>query len=443
MWRYTCAALVLWVVNPELRRLFEWRFGYGSVDVFPLLPFLAVLPHVWSLTYGGGWRRLSRPLTIASWIWLGAFGYAFVLAVAKGNVLPGAYAFANFVLPIVIGLWVAADELPTLKAYARTMRLLYVLTTIVSAYGIVQYVVAPEWDRLWLRHVIESGSLSFGLPAPFEIRVFSMLSSPQPFGTFVAIMLLFALPGLSLRRPLGLLPIPIWIVAFGLSLDRTGWLIFAAGAVIYTLLAPSRGVIVATASLCAALVAGAVLILPAATGNGDVVAVLQSRLTTFSDLENDRSGNERRELYASALGRIAQAPLGEGLGVVGTSTKLGSAAVTTDVDSGLLGRLFEMGLPGAALFLTTLGVLVAAAGRVWQSAQRAQDAAVQGIAAVAIAAIVSHLGSEIFTDLAGLPLLALWLICALAARPDSINFQRLVMPVRHLPRDMRQPVTCA
>ena len=73
MWLYTYGALVLWVVNPELRRIFDWRFGYSALDVFPLLPFIAVLPHLWSLTYGGGWRRLSRPLLIATWVWLGAF----------------------------------------------------------------------------------------------------------------------------------------------------------------------------------------------------------------------------------------------------------------------------------------------------------------------------------------------------------------------------------
>ena len=384
----------------------------------PLLPFIAVLPHLWSLTYGGGWRRLSRPLLIATWVWLGAFTYAMVVAVAVGNSLPGAYTFANFVLPIGIGLWIAADDLPIHNSYARTTRLLFVLTTVVSVYGIVQYVVAPDWDRLWLRHVIAAGSLSFGLPAPFEIRVFSMLSSPQPFGTFMAIMLLFALPQLSLRRPLALAQLPLWLVAFALSLDRTGWLIFASGASIYVLLAPRRGMLLAAIGACAGLLCGAIVMLPALTGNEDVITMLQNRMTSFADLESDRSGNERRELYDTAVARIAAAPLGEGLGVVGTATKLAASAATTDVDSGMLARVFEMGIPGALLIFTTLGLLVVSMFGQWLRAMRLGDTRLQSIDGVALAALVSLAGSEIFTDVAGLPLLTLWLICGTALRPD-------------------------
>jgi hypothetical protein len=190
MWVYTLGTLVLWVVNPELRRVFEWRFGYGTIDVFPVLPFLAVLPHVFSLTYGGGWQRLPRPLMFASWVWLGAFCYAFSLAIVNGNAAPGAYSMCNFVLPLGLGLWIAADGASARDAMSRVTRVAFVLTSVISVYGIVQYAVAPEWDRFWLKHVIAGGASSFGRPEPLQIRVFSMLASPGPFGGFMALMLL-------------------------------------------------------------------------------------------------------------------------------------------------------------------------------------------------------------------------------------------------------------
>ena len=425
MWWYTLGVLVLWVVNPELRRLAEWRFGAAPVDVFPVLPLLALIPHSWSLTLGGGWRRLSRPLVIATWTWLGAFSYALVVAIANGNIAPGAYAFASFVLPIGIGLWFAADSAPFGQAYGRVTRLLFGLTTVISIYGIVQFVVAPPWDTLWLTNVIAGGSLSFGRPAPFMIRVFSVLNSPGPFGSFMAVMLVLALPQLNLRRPWLLAQIPFWLVAIGLSLDRSGWLLFASGAVIYLALTPRRAALLVTAGFSAALLAVLIVVLPAIVGNDGVLKNLGDRFSSFSDLDQDRSGNERRNLYDTGLQLLWDAPFGHGLGVVGTATKLSDTAATTDFDSGVLARLVEMGLPGVALFSGALAMLTAATFRAWNCAGFERDVALQSVAGMALAVVLALVGSEIFGDVSGILILLLWLICgmAISAQPVSRQYQ--------------------
>jgi O-antigen ligase len=352
-------------------------------------------------------------------VWLGAFGYALVIALVNDNLLPGTYDFANFVMPLGIGLWVAADDAPLATAYSRVTRLLFALTTVISVYGIVQYVIAPEWDALWLRNAITGGALSFGRAAPFQIRVFSMLNSPGPFGNFMALMLLLALPQLSLRRPWALAQIPFWLVAFGLSLDRSGWLLFAFGTVVYLLLTPRRGALLATAGLSAALLAVLVVILPAAIGNDAVLTSLNDRFASFSDLDSDRSGKDRLNLYDTGVSLISETPFGHGLGVLGTATKLGDSAATTDFDSGVLARLVEMGIPGFMLFLVTLYVLAAAILRVWRQAGRSRDATLQSIAGMAFAVLISLLETELFGDISGLLILTLWLICGLTIRADS------------------------
>jgi putative inorganic carbon (HCO3(-)) transporter len=414
MWWYTLCTVIVWVINPELRRVFDWRFGNPAVDLFPLLPFVSVMPHVWSLTYGAGWQRLSRPLLIATWLWLGGFGYAFIIAVANGNLLPGAYSFANFVLPSAVGLWIAADRTPFVMAYGRITRLLFVLTTIISAYGIVQYAVAPEWDALWLRQAILEGANSFGSPEPFQIRVFSMLASPQPFGTFMALMLLLALPQLSLKRPLLLIQLPIWLIAFGLSLDRSGWLMFAFGLLIYIVLTPRRGMLLVTASISTAMVLGLVVALPEVIGNDAVLTSLSNRMASLSDLDRDRSENDRRQLYASSMAMMSEAPLGEGLGVFGTATKLSSPPTESYIDSGFIARFVEMGVPGAALFLATLAVLATALFRTWQQARRSSDILLQGIAGIALTSLSSLFWLQLSGEVSGLPMFTLWLICGIA-----------------------------
>jgi hypothetical protein len=433
MWVYTLGTFVLWVVNPELRRVFEWRFGYGGVDVFPLFPFLAVLPHVFSLTYGGGWQRLPRPLMFSTWVWLGAFCYAFVLAIVNGNATPGAYSLCNFVLPLGLGLWIAADPASAPDAVSRVTRVAFLLTSVISVYGIVQYVVAPEWDRLWLEHVIAGGALSFGRPEPFQIRVFSMLASPGPFGGFLAVMLLFALPHLSVRRLWLLAQMPIWLVAFGLSQDRSGWLLFGLGACVYLLLSPRRGAMLFAGGICAALMTGLVVLLPAMVGNDGVFQTLSDRFSTLSDPDSDRSANDRLNLYGATVSQIVDAPFGYGLGVVGTATKLSDSSATTDVDSGFLCRLLEMGVPGFAMFVGALGVLMATLLKMRYGAGRVADVALQMQSSMAISVLVALFGSELSGDVSGLLMLALWLVCGVTLRA-YLPMQRAVTDERAFSR---------
>ncbi len=431
MWWYTLGALVLCVVNSELRRICEWRFIPIS-SMLPLLPFLAVIPHVWSLTYGGGWQRLPRPLLIAAWLWLGAFGYGLTIAVVSGNILSSSYTFASFVLPIGIGLWVAADRTPFARAYARITSLLFALTTVVSAYGIVQYVVAPEWDCLWLRGAMAEGALSFGRPEPFAIRVFSMLPSPGPFGTFMAIMLLLALPQLSIRRPWLLAQLPVWFVAFGLSLDRSGWLVFAFGAIVYLALTPRRGPLLAAAAISGALIVGFTLLLPAAVGNDTIMNTLNARFSTFSDLDRDRSSNDRRFLYDSSVAMIAQAPLGRGLGIFGTATKIGSPPTNQYIDSGFIARMVEMGPPGFCLFVTTFGLLGAIILGVWRQARCTGNTALQSVAGAAFAILSALFGFQLSGEIGGLPMLMLWLTSGLAIRGQSALAATNLIEIREL-----------
>lgn len=419
MWRYTLAVLVLWMVNSELRRVYDWKFGFSTLEGLAVIPLLALIPHVWSLTFGGGWARLSRPVAIAAWLWLGGFTYAFVVAIVCGNVLPGIYSFVLYVLPITIGLWIAADPTPFPVIYKRVTRLLFALATVVSVYAIVQYAVAPVWDVVWLQHMIAGGEHTYGLPAPFEIRVFSTLNSPSVFGVYTGIMLLMALPQLSLSRPLLLAQIPLWLTASLLSLVRTGWLMFVVGATVYLLFAPRRGMLLPTIGLTAALFAGLLVSLPSIFGSDTVLGSLGSRLSTFSNLEDDTSGTARRELYNSAGSLIAIAPYGQGLGVLGTATKLSSSEKTTNFDSGILARIIEMGLPGVILYVAPLLVLVGATFETWNAGRVGRDKGIQSLAAMTLGLEVAFAGQQLSGDASGAPLLLLWLVLCLTVRARS------------------------
>jgi hypothetical protein len=417
MWVYTMGVLVLWVINPELRRLYDWRFGHSAVSIISLLPLLSVAPHLWSLTMGGGWRRLPGALAVAAWLWVGAFGYGLALAMAnQGQWLSGLYAFLNFVVPAGIGLWIAADEAPFSCAYLRVTRVLFAATTFAAVYGIVQWALVPPWDADWLRGVISEGSRSYGYAVPFQIRVFSVLNSPGPFGNFMAAMLLLALPRLSPTRPLLLVQIPVWLIAFGLSLDRSGWLMFAVGTLVYLAFAPRRLTLLATLGSTAVLLAAAVAILPGLIGNDLVSTIVGDRIATLSDIGSDRSAADRSVVYTDGILEFENAPLGRGLGIVGTSTKLSVTQGTTDYDSGVLARLIELGLPGVLLLVAAAASLASAcyAGATSRAAATPIDG--RSVAASGLGLIVALISLELSGDVAGLLVLMLWLFAALAVR---------------------------
>jgi putative inorganic carbon (HCO3(-)) transporter len=428
MWWYTLAVLVLWVVDSELRRIYGYCFGFSKLDILAILPILSLVPFAWSLTYGGGWRRLPRLLSWAAWVWVGAFMYALVLAYLSGNAVPGLYDFVGFVLPVALGLWVAADEAPFLLAYKRLTNLLVPLTTLVSVYGVIQYVFAPAWDVAWLNNLIQRlGSTTFGLPFPLQIRVFSTLNSPVSCGCYLALMLLLVLPQLSMRRPFLLIQVPIWFIAFALSLVRTGWLMFAVGALTFLIFTRRRSNLVATLGIVAAQIAIVAAVL-SVTGGDDVVTSLSNRFATLSDVQSDGSVQSRQGIYDFGPKIILAAPFGQGLGILGASTNLGSAGETTDFDSGVLARAFEMGLPGVTLYIISLAVLLFSAVQLWSRARLNRDEMLQSIAAMAIGINVSLAFAQVSLDVNGLMLIVMWTIESLAIRalaPEANRSLRL------------------
>jgi hypothetical protein len=431
MWWYTLGVLTLWIVNPELRRIYGYLFGFSTLDVLAIVPLLSLTPYVWSLTFGGGWRRLPRLLSFAAWLWVGGFTYALVISALSGNLVPGLYDFIGFVLPIAVGLWLVADAAPFQIAYRRVTRILFALATLISLYGVIQYVVAPAWDVAWLRSLIQQyGTTTFGNPVPFQIRVFSTASSPAGFALFLALVLVFALPELSFRKPALLLQVPTWFIAFALSFIRTGWLMFALGALTYVILTPRRNTLLAALTLSAVLVMALMAVLPSATGNDQFFASLNDRLSTFSNLDDDYSQQARTGTYASAPEIIGEAPFGQGLGVLGTSTKLTAKGVSTDFDSGILGRAVEMGIPGVILYLVPLTLLLFGSIYVWNDGRVKRDYVLQAVAAMAIALNVALAFEQLSLDASGLLALTVWLVESLtlrAVKSDPVPLSKLAV----------------
>jgi hypothetical protein len=313
--------------------------------------------------------RVSPTFRFFALTWLAAFTYALGVGILAGSGTAAIYSYASFIVPVIVGLWITTQELAPAATLRRLATILLCLGGVVGVYGLVQFVVAPPWDTLW---VISADMQSIGPALPFMMRVFSTLNSQGPCADFLAIALVLGLSGIGLRA-IYMWPLMAAIsAALALTLVRSAWLALVAGIIAYLLCSPRRLRALPMIAIFALFTAFLVVSLPALLGDDGGGTQIVSRLQTFDDLGHDSSSLDRQSEIAQAFDTANRNPLGGGLGLVGSAAKLTSADQEgTALDSGFLARFLELGYIGFALYLvvifgslaTLITRLIASAGR--------------------------------------------------------------------------------
>ncbi|MCA1994309.1 MAG: O-antigen ligase domain-containing protein, partial [Coleofasciculus sp. S288] len=237
-----------------------------------------------------------------------------------------------------------------------------------GAYGVLQYLIAPEWDKFWLINV---KATAFGTPEPFGIRVFSTMNSPQPFSLVMmtGLLLLFNSKG-SLRFPAS----GVGYLSFLLTLARAAWLGWSVG--LLTLLNSLKARL--QMRLIITILIMALFVIPLATIE-PFSGVISSRLQTLSSTQNDVSYQARSEGYGELFGLALSELLGKGVGHVINSDSLGSN------DSGILTLLFSLGWLGTIPYL---GGLILLLFSVFQSSEGRFDPFMSAARAISLGVFV-------------------------------------------------------
>lgn len=342
-------SLFVWAVGPEIRRIDDYMSGeYTSVSVLSLAPLLASAMTIIPVLRGIGRSEKSYRRIILCFA--AALLYGSVIGLAR-NGTSFVYDLANYGVPLLlipyfaVSRFTRADTDKMLSAYAN-------IAVLVSIYGIVQYLTVPAWDAFWMNHVEMN---SIGLPEPLEVRVFSTLNSPGPAAGFLALALT---PMILEKKWRGTLSwVGVAIVAFCLltTLVRSAWLMILVMLLVYIATAPSRRKwrTLLQLAVIAMVIAFALPRLPGAEG-------LSARMETLTSIEEDHSYNERMDLLDTMLPAVMHNPVGQGIGSVGTGTKLGNDGELGEygiMDNGFVALLLTFGLAGSLFFFGGLGVL--------------------------------------------------------------------------------------
>lgn len=316
-----------------IRRLADYRGSFTDPSPILTAPYLVL-----GLTLITCWRYFPKvyrqgglPFIVS---FIGLF-YSFLIGLINKQPAIVVRGALDWLTPVCFGfhLWVNWSNYPSYRQNLQRIFLWGVL--VMGVYGVVQFVVAPEWDRLWLINTgLES---SGGKAAPFEMRVFSTLNSAEPFSGFMAaaLILLFNEKGvLNIFASAG------GYMSLLLTTVRSAWMGWLAGllTLISSMKAKSQMRLIITIAMIAVLVVPLTTIEP-------ISQTISGRFNTLSSVEEDHSAQKRKETFQGNIGSALTNFIGDGIGGPG-------------YDSSILLMLLHLGWFGTIPYMVGMLLLI-------------------------------------------------------------------------------------
>lgn len=327
----------LWFVTPFVSRVIDWRTSFDPTRVILVSQYLVTLITLITCLkeLPKSYRQGGLPFILA----FAAVFYGFLVGLIKTIPLTVVRGLFDWLTPVSFGffLFVKWRDYPQYRQNIQRVFLWGVL--LAGAYGIYQYLVAPDWDRYWL---ISTKLHSMGEPAPFKMRVWSTMASSGPFAVMMTAGLLLLL---NYKHFLKIPAYGVGVLAFLLSMVRTMWGGWLLGLV--TLISSLKPYL--QMRLFLTIILMIICIFPLTTIE-PFSKVISERIDTFSNLQHDDSAKVREKIYEDGVNKAMTNYLGNGVGNTFVVNDKG-ILVPIVIDSGVLDTFFTLGWFGAIPYL--------------------------------------------------------------------------------------------
>ncbi|WP_245912238.1 O-antigen ligase domain-containing protein [Brunnivagina elsteri] len=393
----------IWFLTPLISRLIDWRSNFDESRLILVSQYLVTLitMHAVIKYLPKSYRQGGLPFILA---FIGVF-YGFLIGVVKTSPFTAARSLLDWLIPISFSFYIFMNwrDYPQYRQNIQRVFLWGVLIT--GAYGVIQYLIAPDWDRFWL---ISTKLTSMGEPEPLKIRVWSTMASTGPFSCMMMAGLLLLFNG---KGPLCLPAAGAGYLAFLLSMARTMWGSWVVGLLgMITSIRPKLQMRLMVSVLLMAL-----CVLPLSTME-PFAGTINARLQTLTNLDNDNSANVRQKIYEQGLNSALTNSLGNGIGNTFAVNEKG-ILVPIVIDSGILDTFFTLGWFGALPYIAGLVLMLS---KLLQMTDAKRDPFMAVSRSICIACIASL---PIGSTMLGFSGMFLWGFGALALAADQ-NYQQ-------------------
>jgi hypothetical protein len=332
---------VWWVVflSPFIRRISDFYSAFTNPSPILLAPYLVTLVCGLSLykqlpkvSYQGGLPFLLSLIGIV---------YSFLIATVSRTPTIAIRGLLDWVSPLLFGCHLYLNWLNYPLYQHNTQRVFTWGVLILGLYGVIQYLVAPQWDGFWIISAsFDALQPGFSEPQPQGIRVFSTLNSQEPFSAIMSSGLLLLL---SSRSIITLPASTFGYLSLLLSSVRSAWFGWLAGFLTFATSSLSAKFQI---RLISGLLVASICILPL-IGSEQFSTVIHNRIATFSTLSQDGSSLARQATYMDVLDKGIVNFVGDGIG-------------GDTYDSAILSILMNLGWLGGLPYI--LGMVLALLG---------------------------------------------------------------------------------
>ena len=337
---YFSFALWIWFLCSLVRRMADFQSSWTNPSPILLAPLLVSFVSIIGLSQN--FLKLTRNGGLPFILCAVSVIYGLFIGLINKALVPTVTASLGWFTPILLGLHLFLHWRDYPLFQKNICRTFIWGTFIVGSYGIYQYWVAPEWDKLWMTNVIkELGFNTIGNPEPLEIRVFSTLHGPQALGGML-------MPGLILLLTnKSSLQVPATVsgyLSLLLSSARSAWVSWFVALLTYA----SSLTLRLRFRLILSFLIGILFLVPLITIEPFSTAITP-RLETLSDVKEDGSVQDRAGTFNGFLDQALFSVVGEGLG---------DSAIGNDL--GILVLFLSLGWIGSIPYL--IGMLLAFVG---------------------------------------------------------------------------------
>ncbi|MEM6611249.1 MAG: O-antigen ligase family protein [Cyanobacteria bacterium P01_C01_bin.72] len=342
----------IWFLGIFVRRLIDFHCGFITPWPYALTPLL-----VTSITFATVVRYLPRIYQkqgLPFFLCLFAVFYAFIIGLIQQQVTDydrEIIILLTWLSPICFGfhLFVNWQDYPLYRQIIQ--RSFFWGVIFMGIYGVLQFLLAPGWDRFFLVNSSQFNSVTnssyMGSPKPLGIRVWSTMGNPMTFAfnLMPGLILLFISKN-SWRYPANALG----YLVFLLSQVRTAWYSWLITVALFVVSLKERYQIRAIITIVFLVL----IMAPLATVE-PFSGVISSRIETFVNLGNDGSLQSRLGQLEQASSIAASEFIGWGLVAPGQSP---NGSFSTN-DNGYLGILITFGWFGTLVYMSGILLLIA------------------------------------------------------------------------------------